>query len=94
MQHITIGRAKDTTSWVLQVWASFIISTTAATVGILYLETDAWQKAFVGIGLLYAVTSSFTLAKTLRDQQESQRLTTRVDEARVEKLLTEVHPLK
>jgi hypothetical protein len=34
------------------------------------------------------------MAKTTRDIHEAKRLTARVDEARVEKLLNEHHPLK
>jgi hypothetical protein len=94
MQRIIVGRQKDTQAWIFQVWASFVIATSVTAVGIVYLSADMWQRAFVGMGLLYSVTSSFTLAKTLRDQNEAESLTARVDEARVEKLLSEVHPLK
>jgi hypothetical protein len=48
----------------------------------------------VGIGFLYSLSSSFTLAKTIRDNQEAERLTARIDEARIEKILAEHHPLK
>jgi hypothetical protein len=94
MNPITVGRQKDTAAWVTQVWISFLVSTFCTGLGILYLSTDIWQKAFVGIGVLYSVTSSFTLAKTIRDQEEAKSLTARVDEARVEKLLSEGHPLR
>ena len=35
------------------------------------------------------VTSSFTLAKCIRDQQEATAVTSRVDQARLDKLLAE-----
>jgi len=85
---------KDTNAWIAQVWISFIVSVSATTASIIYLPTDAWVKGYVGLGFLYSLSSSFTLAKTIRDNQEAERLTARIDEARVEKILAEHHPLK
>jgi len=64
------GLGKDTPAWIMQVWASFIISTVGTGVGIFYLEGNSWQKAFVGMGYVFSVSSTFTLAKTIRDNQE------------------------
>jgi hypothetical protein len=89
-----IVRQQDTNAWIFQCWASFILSISATTVGIIYLPVDIWVKSFVGIGLTFSVTSSFTLAKTVRDNNEATRLTARIDEARVEKILADHHPLK
>ena len=89
-----ILRQKDTNAWILQCWVSFIVAISATTVGIIYLQVDPWQKAFMGMGLTFSVGSSFTLAKTIRDNNEATTLTARIDEARVEKILAEYHPLK
>jgi hypothetical protein len=64
------GLGKDTPAWIMQVWAAFIISTVGTGVGIFYLEGNSWQKAFVGMGYIFSVSSTFTLAKTIRDNQE------------------------
>ncbi|HYW20872.1 MAG TPA: YiaA/YiaB family inner membrane protein [Nodularia sp. (in: cyanobacteria)] len=64
------GLGKDTPAWILQVWAAFIISTVGTGVGIFYLEGNSWQKAFVGMGYVFSVSSTFTLAKTIRDNQD------------------------
>lgn len=85
---------KDTTAWIFQVWASFIIAVSATTVGILYLPVSPWIKGYMGMGLLFSVGSTFTLAKTTRDNYEATKITARIDEARVEKILSEHHPLK
>jgi hypothetical protein len=90
----SIVRPKDTNAWILQCWASFILATSATAIGICYLPVDIWVKSFVGMGLTFSVGSSFTLAKTIRDNHESTRLTARIDEARVEKILADHHPLK
>jgi hypothetical protein len=50
------------------------------------------MRAFLAIGLLYVVTSSFTLAKCVRDHQEATAVTNRVDQARLDKILTEHDP--
>lgn len=85
---------KDTNAWIFQCWASFILAISATTIGILYLPIDYWVKGFVGMGLTFSVSSSFTLAKTIRDNHEATTLTARIDEARVEKILADHHPLK
>jgi len=41
---------------------------------------------------LVSVGSTFSLAKTSRDVYESKRLVSRVDEAKLEKMLTEHDP--
>jgi hypothetical protein len=39
------------------------------------------------------VSSAFTLAKVIRDQQEAATVRVRLDEARIEKLLADYDPL-
>jgi hypothetical protein len=41
------------------------------------------------MGLAFSVGSTFTLAKTSRDLHEARKLTARIDEAKVEKLLSQ-----
>jgi hypothetical protein len=90
----SIVRPKDTNAWILQCWVSFILATSTTAIGICYLPVDIWVKGFVAMGLTFSVGSSFTLAKTIRDNHESTRLAARIDEARVEKILADHHPLK
>lgn len=85
------------TAWVVQSWAAFVISVTATTIGVMNLPNDssnAWVKGYLGMGLLFTVSSTLSLAKTVRDVHEAKKLTARVDEARVERLLADHHPLK
>jgi len=79
---------------VIQVWAAFIVSITASAIGLTYLPVDNWIKGCLGTGFLFSISSTFTLAKTVRDNQEVGRLNAKIDEARVEKILAEHHPLK
>lgn len=81
-------------AWIFQAWASFAISATATTIGICYLPVDGWVKGYVGMGTIFTVASTFSVAKTTRDMHESKRLVSRVDEAKLERILTEHDPFK
>ena len=77
----------DTPAWIFQTWASFILSMGVTSTGIYYLPVDLWVRGFMGMGLLFTVASSFTLAKTVRDNFEAAKLVNRVKDAKAEKLL-------
>lgn len=82
-------RTNNTQGFFVQAALSFGVSVSAVLIGIVYLPVDRWIRAFLGIGVLYVVTSSITLAKVVRDRQESEAVVNRVDQARLEKLLTD-----
>jgi hypothetical protein len=90
----TAPHSKSTTAFYIQAMISFGISLTAVAVGIAYLPVGSWIRAFLALGLLFVVTSSFTLAKCVRDQQESSTVVKRVDQARLDKLLADHDPFK
>jgi hypothetical protein len=78
-----------TTAFYVQAAISFAVSLTVTLFGIAYLHESRWIRAFLALGLLYVVTSAFTLAKCIRDRQEEGDIVSRVDQARVDKLLSE-----
>ena len=78
----------------MQAALSFGISLLAVGIGIAWLPVEPWIRAFLCVGMLYVVTSSFTLAKTVRDYQELDSVVSRVDQARLDKLLAEHDPFK
>jgi hypothetical protein len=82
-------RPRTTAAFYVQSAISFGVSLGVTTVGIAYLHESPWVRAFLALGLLYAVTSSFTLAKCVRDRQEETAVVSRVDQARLDKLLAE-----
>jgi hypothetical protein len=55
---------------------------------------DSWIRAFLGLGTMFLTTSSFTLAKCVRDNQENQAVYARLDQARVDKILAEHDPFR
>ena len=71
-----------------------VISISATAIGIIYLPVDAWIKSFMGMGLAFSVGSTISLTKTQRDIHESKKLTSKIEEARVEKILAEHDSLK
>ncbi|MEV7773114.1 YiaA/YiaB family inner membrane protein [Kitasatospora sp. NPDC086791] len=85
---------RTTAAYHIQAVLSFAVSGTALAAGIAYLPVGGWTRAFLGVGLLYTVTSAFTLAKVIRDRHESNEIVSRVDQARLEKLLSEHDPFR
>ncbi|MFG2193771.1 YiaA/YiaB family inner membrane protein [Streptomyces sp. NPDC048639] len=61
---------QNTTAFFVQAAISFGISLAAVAYGISKLPVGAWERGFLGLGLIFVVTSSFTLAKCIRDRQE------------------------
>ncbi|GGP49849.1 MULTISPECIES: YiaA/YiaB family inner membrane protein [Streptomyces] len=87
-------KQQNTAAYYGQAVASFAVAISATAIGIARLQADAWVRAFLGIAVLYLVTSAFTLAKVVRDRQEAGQIVSRVDQARLEKLLAEHDPFQ
>jgi len=83
-----------TAAFFAQASISFGVALAATALGISYLPLGGWPRAFLAIGLLYTVTSAFTLAKCVRDRQEETDVVSRVDQARLDKLLAEQDVLR
>ena len=80
-------RPRTTTAFYVQAAISFGVSLAVTVIGIGYLADSRWVRAFLALGLLYVVTSSFTLAKCIRDHQEEVAIVSRVDQAKLDKFL-------
>lgn len=88
------SKAPTTAAFFAQAAISFAVSSITVVVGIAFLPVDPWVRAFLGLGMLYTISSAFTLAKVVRDRQEEGYVASRVDRARVDKLLAEHDPFK
>ena len=64
--------SKNTTAFFAQAGISFAAASIAVGIGITYLPVDRWIRGFLAIGCLFLVSSAFTLAKCVRDHQDSQ----------------------
>ncbi len=72
-----------------QAAISFALSLTVTLIGIAYLAESRWIRAFLALGVVHVVTSTFTLAKVVRDRQEETTVVSRVDQAKLDKPLAE-----
>ncbi|MGB3302791.1 YiaA/YiaB family inner membrane protein [Gordonia sp. (in: high G+C Gram-positive bacteria)] len=82
----------NTAAFYVQSMIAFGVSMAAALIGMAYLPMDAWQRGYIGITLLFLVSSTFSLSKVVRDRQEQTHVMARIDEARVEKLMADHDP--
>jgi hypothetical protein len=90
----TTVQPTTTAAFFFQSIASFGVSVVAVGIGIAYLPLNNWIQGFLAIGVLYVITSSFTLAKCIRDRQETENVVSRVDQARLDKMMIDHDPFK
>lgn len=83
----TPQNTKDSQAWIAFVWIAFILSSSLIVIGVWYLPVDNWVKGYFAMGFLFSIGSTFSLAKTLRDQHESRRMINRIVDAKTEKIL-------
>ena len=86
-QHLT-HLERPTGAWVNFSYISFAASVLMVGGGIFALPLDWWVRAYFAMGMGMVIQSCFTLAKTLRDVHEANRIINRIEEARTEKLLS------
>lgn len=85
---------KSSGGFYVQAVASFAISTVGLLIAIVYLPVDAWTRAFLGLATLFAISSTITISKVVRDKEEAATIYQRVDAARLEKILAEYDPMR
>ena len=90
----TQNRSTNTHAFFAQAGISFAVALLAMVFAVLYLPVDPWVRAFLGLGTLYPTTSAFTLATCVRDAQENQAVHARLDQARVDRILSEHDPFQ
>lgn len=73
--------------WIIYCIISFLTAIVMSMAGILSLDVPLWTAGYFLMATLLLVASTFSLAKTLRDQHEARRLVQRLDEAKAEQLL-------
>lgn len=81
-----------TTAFFAQAALAFGLALLSVSIGIAFMPVNGWVRGFLAIGMLFTITSAFTLAKCVRDRQEDSYLVSRVDQARLDKLLAQHDP--
>lgn len=79
---------RPTSAWVNFSYIGFAASLLMVGGGVFALPLDWWIRAYFAMGMAMLVQSCFTLAKTIRDLHETNRMINRIEEARTEKLLS------
>ncbi len=62
---------QDTAQWIFTVWSAFISSVVLTGYGFSQMNLVDWQKWFMIAASLFLLSSSFTLAKMIRDKQDA-----------------------
>ncbi len=63
---------RDTNTWIFQVWAAFGLAILLCGIGIWNMPSESLDRAFLATGFFFCLSSSFALAKTIRDNQNEQ----------------------
>jgi hypothetical protein len=63
--------AVDTASWVMTVWIAFAAAFSLTAWGLWRMNIGEWQKGYMVVSWLFLVSSTFTVAKTVRDKHEA-----------------------
>ncbi|HKY92233.1 MAG TPA: YiaA/YiaB family inner membrane protein [Nevskiaceae bacterium] len=79
----------DSPGWIFFVKTSFVCALGGMLFGVAMMPVEIWMRGYMILGTLFLTGSTFTLAKTLRDQFESAKLINKLAQARTEKLLKE-----
>ncbi len=61
----------DTGSWVMTVWIAFAAALALTAWGLWRMNIPVWEKKYMVVSWLFLVSSTFTLAKTVRDRHEA-----------------------
>ena len=79
----------DSPGWQFFVKVSFTCALAGMIFGIAVMPVEIWMRGYMILGTLFLVGSTFTLAKTMRDEFENNKLVNQIAQARAEKLLQE-----
>lgn len=85
-----ISPTANTNGWITFTYAQFAAAIFMTALGIWAMPVELMVKGYMMMSAVFLIGSTFTLAKTVRDEHEAKRFAARIDEARTEKLLMEV----
>lgn len=83
--------AKDSNAWKMFTVASFVVAAAMMAGGIYNLDASFAAKGFYAMSAIMLVHTSITITKTLRDAEEANRFLNKLEDAKTEKLLRDIH---
>lgn len=63
----------DTSAWIMQTWVGFIVCIVFTVGGLWNLSADSTIRGYIFVSYLFSLSSAFTLAKTIRDNQPTEQ---------------------
>lgn len=81
------GFQKHSQAWVSFSYLSLLVAALMLALGIYLMPLDLWGKGYLTMGILMLVQTTVNVTKTLRDNQEAEKLIRKVEDAKTEKLL-------
>lgn len=82
---------KHSSSWVGFSYLSFATAALMLAIGIYIMPLDLWGKGYLAMGIVMLVQTTVNVTKTIRDNQEAERLIRKVEDAKTEKLLLNIN---
>ena len=82
---------KDSNAWKIFTITSFVVAAAMMAGGIYNLDASFAAKGFYAMSAIMLVHTSITITKTLRDAEEANRFLNKLEDAKTEKLLRDIH---
>ena len=86
--------SKPTKAWSMFTYVQFAIAASMMAGGIFNLEASFAAKGFYAMAAIMLVSTTAAISKTLRDNEESDRLHNKIEDAMTERLLAEANSSK
>ncbi|MGZ9006216.1 MAG: YiaA/YiaB family inner membrane protein [Burkholderiales bacterium] len=89
-EYVMSSTTKNTGAWLTFTYIFFSFAVGMMVLGIWAIPADLWIKGYLSMATVSMLGAAFTLAKTVRDEQEAKRFSNRIEDAKAERLLMEV----
>ncbi|MBD8890396.1 YiaA/YiaB family inner membrane protein [Roseibium litorale] len=83
-------KPKGSNAWNIFTYFNFAVAAVMMAGGIWSLEASFSAKGYYAMAALMLVYSTASITKAFRDQEESDRIYNKIEDARTERLLAEV----
>jgi hypothetical protein len=82
---------RNSHAWTMFTIGSFVLAASMMAGGIYFLEASFAAKGFYSMSAVMLVHTAISITKTLRDNEEANKLINRIEDAKTERLLMEVN---
>ena len=80
---------KPSQAWNMFTYLQFAVAASMMAGGIFFLEASFAAKGFYAMSAIMLVSTTAAITKALRDNEESERLHNKIEDAQTERLLAE-----